>query len=196
MSLLRTQSRDSVGSVSAAGQTPDGPGRGDTSRGLVAGFYSLKTKQIPAGGLALGDWLGHDRVIMGWHFCWIWCQEAGWWWSGGIWGHSYEGAQSASEVPLALGSTSVALVQGLTPVAWDRTLQRLYANLKHIDLVQLLANLLMLGPKSLHSVWVYWLWLMDFLPMCAQACPTLCGPMDCSQAGASVRGIFQARILE
>jgi len=30
----------------------------------------------------------------------------------------------------------------------------------------------------------------------AQSCPTLCGPMDCSPPGSSVRGIFQVRILE
>ena len=30
----------------------------------------------------------------------------------------------------------------------------------------------------------------------AQSCPTLCDPMDCSPAGSSVNGIFQARILE
>ena len=29
-----------------------------------------------------------------------------------------------------------------------------------------------------------------------QSCPTLCDPMDCSPPGSSVRGIFQARILE
>ena len=31
---------------------------------------------------------------------------------------------------------------------------------------------------------------------CAQSCPTLCDPMDCSLPGSSVRGIFQARTLE
>ena len=30
----------------------------------------------------------------------------------------------------------------------------------------------------------------------AQLCPTLSGPMDCSPAGSSVHGIFQARVLE
>ena len=30
----------------------------------------------------------------------------------------------------------------------------------------------------------------------AQACPTLCNPMDCSPPGPSVHGIFQARVLE
>ena len=30
----------------------------------------------------------------------------------------------------------------------------------------------------------------------AQSCPTLCDPMDCSLSGASVHGIFQARVLE
>ena len=29
-----------------------------------------------------------------------------------------------------------------------------------------------------------------------QSCPTLCDPMDCSQSGSSVYGIFQARVLE
>ena len=32
--------------------------------------------------------------------------------------------------------------------------------------------------------------------MCAYLCLTLCDPMDCSLSGSSVRGIFQARILE
>ena len=31
---------------------------------------------------------------------------------------------------------------------------------------------------------------------CAQLCPTLCDPMNCSPPGSSVHGIFQARILE
>ena len=30
----------------------------------------------------------------------------------------------------------------------------------------------------------------------AQLCQTLCGPMNCSQLGSSVHGIFQARLLE
>ena len=30
----------------------------------------------------------------------------------------------------------------------------------------------------------------------AQSCLTLCDPMDCSLAGSSVHGIFQARILK
>ena len=30
----------------------------------------------------------------------------------------------------------------------------------------------------------------------AQSCPTLCDPMDCSLPSYSVRGVFQARILE
>ena len=30
----------------------------------------------------------------------------------------------------------------------------------------------------------------------AQSCPTLSNPMDCSLSGSSVRGIFQARVLE
>ena len=30
----------------------------------------------------------------------------------------------------------------------------------------------------------------------AQSCPTLGDPMDCSLPGSSIRGIFQARVLE
>ena len=30
----------------------------------------------------------------------------------------------------------------------------------------------------------------------AQPCPTLCDPTDCSPPGSSVRGMFQARVLE
>ena len=29
-----------------------------------------------------------------------------------------------------------------------------------------------------------------------QSCPTLSDPMDCSPPGSSIRGIFQARVLE
>ena len=32
--------------------------------------------------------------------------------------------------------------------------------------------------------------------LCAQLCPTLCDPMDCSPPDSSVHGISQARILE
>ena len=32
--------------------------------------------------------------------------------------------------------------------------------------------------------------------MCAQSCPTLCDPTDCSPPGSSVREISQARMLE
>ena len=32
--------------------------------------------------------------------------------------------------------------------------------------------------------------------VCAQSCPTLCGPVDRSPPGFSVRGILQARVLE
>ena len=32
--------------------------------------------------------------------------------------------------------------------------------------------------------------------VCAQLCPTLSDPMDCSLPGSSIHGIFQARVLE
>ena len=40
------------------------------------------------------------------------------------------------------------------------------------------------------SCWV------GFHDVCAQACLTLCNPMDCSPPSFSIHGIFQARILE
>ena len=37
---------------------------------------------------------------------------------------------------------------------------------------------------------------IDLKCVCAQSCPALCHPVDCSLRGSSIRGIFQARILE
>ena len=42
--LLRTKSRDTVGTVSTVGRPLDRPGRVDSIRELIASFYSLKTK--------------------------------------------------------------------------------------------------------------------------------------------------------
>ena len=39
-------------------------------------------------------------------------------------------------------------------------------------------------------------WFSEFCVLVAQSCPALCNPTDCSPPGSSVRGIFQARILE
>ena len=38
--------------------------------------------------------------------------------------------------------------------------------------------------------------LCPLMGLVDQSCPTLCDSMDCSLPGSSVRGIFQARILE
>ena len=65
VSLLRTNSRDKVGTVSSVGRPPDRPGKVDSFHGLIANFYSLKTKKIPAGPLVLGDWLRCNRVFTG-----------------------------------------------------------------------------------------------------------------------------------
>ena len=46
-----------------SGRLPDRPGRADPPCGLVANFYSLKTKKIPAGRMALGDWSGCYKVV-------------------------------------------------------------------------------------------------------------------------------------
>ena len=43
--------------TSIGGQLLDRPGRADSFCGLVANFYNLKMKKIPAGRLVLGDWL-------------------------------------------------------------------------------------------------------------------------------------------
>ena len=56
-SSLRTTSKDNVGTASIGGQLLHRPGRVDSFRGLVANFYNLKMKTIPAGRLVLGDWL-------------------------------------------------------------------------------------------------------------------------------------------
>ena len=45
-------------------------------------------------------------------------------------------------------------------------------------------------PKHECLVWFFFLYLH-----CAQSCPTLCDPTDCSPLGSSVHGILQARIL-
>ena len=39
-------------------------------------------------------------------------------------------------------------------------------------------------------------WLSEWVSEVAQSCPTLCDPMDSSLSGASVHGIFQARVLQ
>ena len=39
-------------------------------------------------------------------------------------------------------------------------------------------------------------WALAGCVLCAQSCPALCNPLDCSPPGSSVPGILQARILE
>ena len=63
VSLLRTKSRDNQGVPSTVGRPSNRPGRSNTFCGFVANFYSLKTKEILARRLALGDWLGDCMVI-------------------------------------------------------------------------------------------------------------------------------------
>ena len=73
-----------------------------------------------------------------------------------------------------------ALLQGIFPT------QR--SNLRLLCILHWQVNSLPLAPPGKRSE-VKW-------SEVAQSCPTLCGPMDCSLRGSSVRGIFQARILE
>ena len=70
VSLFRRKCRDNVGIVIAVGWPPDRPGKVDSFCGLIANFYSLKTKKIPAGRLALGDWLGCYSVLAEVGTCW------------------------------------------------------------------------------------------------------------------------------
>ena len=51
-SLLRTKCTDKMGPASAVDQPPDRPGKADCFHGLIANFYSVKAKKIPAGNLA------------------------------------------------------------------------------------------------------------------------------------------------
>ena len=115
--LLRTKSKDKVGTVSTVGRPPDRLGKADSFHGLIANFYSFKTKKIPAGRLVLGDWLGHYRewTSIGSGHLLEWASLPNWE-SGsllvmirGFW-QGYKGAQSASGVNFILGSASVALV--------------------------------------------------------------------------------------
>ena len=46
----------------------------------------------------------------------------------GAFGNGYKGAQSALQVILVLGSASVAVAQGFSPMAWGRTQHRRTAN--------------------------------------------------------------------
>ena len=56
------------GAANTVGWLSDRPGRADPLCGLVVNFYSLKTKKIPAGRMALGDWSGCYVVATWWIF--------------------------------------------------------------------------------------------------------------------------------
>ena len=64
-SILRTKSRDKVGTESTVGEPPDRPERVDGFCGLIANFNSLKPKKMPAGRLVLGDRLGRYMLFTG-----------------------------------------------------------------------------------------------------------------------------------
>ena len=52
------------------------------------------------------------------------------------------------------------------------------------------------GGDTQTSVSFAWIPCITASVLCAQLCPTLCGPMDCNAPGSSVCGISQAKILE
>ena len=126
VSLLRTKSRDKAGTASAADrQLLTDQGESTVVTELIAKFYSLETKKIPAGRLARGDWLGCHRVFTGVGiFAKLGVRKLV---SDdqGAFGSGYKGAQLASEVTLVLGSTSVASQQGPAPVAWGQDMTSL-----------------------------------------------------------------------
>lgn len=66
MSLLRTESRDKVGTASTVGQPPERPEKADSFHELTANFCSLKTENIPDGRLVLGDYLGATGSLLEW----------------------------------------------------------------------------------------------------------------------------------
>ena len=83
-----------------------------------------------------------------------------------------------------------------------------------VELFQILKDDAMKVPNSIcQKIWKTQQWPQDwkmsvFIPIpkkgnakefsseVAQSCPSLCDPMDCSLLGATIHGIFQARILE
>ena len=66
VSLLRTKSRDNVGTVSAVDWSPNILGRVNSFPEPTAHFHSLKIQRSPAGRLSLGDWLGRYRCLLDW----------------------------------------------------------------------------------------------------------------------------------
>ena len=58
-----------------------------------------------------------------------------------------------------------------------------------LDICICMAKSLFCPPETIATL------LIDYV-LVTQSSPTLCDPMDCSLPGSSVRGVFQARILE
>ena len=48
----------------------------------------------------------------------------------------------------------------------------------------------------INGIYPFTIYLKGDMRPCAQSCPVLCNPMDCSPPGSSVPGIFQGRILQ
>ena len=127
---------------------------------LVANFYSLMTKNIPAGSLSLGDWLGHYRVFTG----------------VGIF--AYLGLRtlasddqellarlqrgSVSFRTFVLGSASVAMEQSLALFAWGKTQKKQLGKLEWFWLKPSFLVLYMLQTEDINSsVGLIW-GLQDF----------------------------------
>ena len=51
-------------------------------------------------------------------------------------------------------------------------------------------------PLFKHSISINLVYSLNTLYEVSQSCRALCDPMDCSLPGSSIRGIFQARVLE
>ena len=87
-------------------------------------------------------------------------------------------------------------IQGWSPLGWTGLTSLLSKGLLRLFSSTTTWKHQFFGAQP--SVWFNWnihTWLLErwYVP---QSSPTLCNPMDYSQPGSSVHGIFQARILE
>ena len=103
---------------------------------------------------------------------------------GAWWAPVYGVTQSRTQLKRLSSSSS----SSVTPCGFY-----FYFLIKKIIEVKLIYHVLVSGVQQSESVIQ-----IDICFCCsvAKSCLTLCDPMDCSPPGSSVRGIFQARVLE
>ena len=106
--------RDSLPTLVFLGFPGGSPGKEST---CDANLYSLKAKKVPAGRLALGDWLGDCWVATGMGTFVNLESGSLLLMIGGSFSNFYRSSQSLPDITLVLGSTSVTLMEDLAPVA-------------------------------------------------------------------------------